>query len=383
MPSPDIDSDYLKEQLKQLFSIPSPTGYTDTIVRHVSEELDRLGIGHSVTRRGAILACYRGNQVEGARAVVAHLDTLGATVKRIKGNGRLELVPIGHWSSRFAEGARVTLFTDEGSLRGSILPLKASGHTFNVEVDTQPVAWSQVEVRVDADSYDRGSTEALGINVGDFVAIDPQPEFLDNGYIVSRHLDDKAGCAVSLAALKAMVDGEIETPVDIHFIFTITEEVGSGASSVLLDHVVSMVSIDNGTTAPGQNSSEFGATIAMADQVGPFDYHLTRKLIRLCEQNNIHHQRDVFRYYRSDSASALEGGADVRTALITFGIDASHGYERIHMHALNSLAELTVLYAASDVEISRDVEELAGIEGFTDQPSGPAPQHEDVPPPPE
>src|SRR3546814_1674742 len=82
MPSPDIDSDYLKEQLKQLLSIPSPTGYTDTIVRHVSEELDRLGIGHRVTRRGAILACYRGKQVAGARAVVAHLDTLGATGKR-------------------------------------------------------------------------------------------------------------------------------------------------------------------------------------------------------------------------------------------------------------------------------------------------------------
>ena len=383
MSLPVIDTDYLKEQLKALLCIPSPTGYTDTIVHYVSEELRRLGIDHNVTRRGAILACYRGKQVEGARAVVAHLDTLGATVKRIKDNGRLELVPIGHWSSRFAEGARVTLFTDEGSFRGSILPLKASGHTFNEEVDTQPVAWTQIEVRIDADSYDRKSAEALGIHVGDFVAIDPQPEFLDNGYIVSRHLDDKAGCAVSLAALKAMVDSKIETPVDIHFIFTITEEVGSGASSVLLDHVVSMVSIDNGTTAPGQNSSEFGATIAMADQVGPFDYHLTRKLIRLCQENDIRHQRDVFRYYRSDSASALEGGADVRTALITFGIDASHGYERIHMHALKSIAELTVLYAASEVEISRDVEELGDIEGFTDQPREPAPRHEDVPAPPE
>ena len=383
MSLPAIDTDYLKEQLKALLCIPSPTGYTDTIVHYVSEELGRLGIDHNVTRRGAILACYRGKQVEGARAVVAHLDTLGATVKRIKDNGRLELVPIGHWSSRFAEGARVTLFTDEGSFRGSILPLKASGHTFNEEVDTQPVAWTQIEVRIDADSYDRKSAEALGIHVGDFVAIDPQPEFLDNGYIVSRHLDDKAGCAVSLAALKAMVDSKIETPVDIHFIFTITEEVGSGASSVLLDHVVSMVSIDNGTTAPGQNSSEFGATIAMADQVGPFDYHLTRKLIRLCQENGIRHQRDVFRYYRSDSASALEGGADVRTALITFGIDASHGYERIHMHALKSIAELTVLYAASEVEISRDVEELGDIEGFTDQPREPAPRHEDVPTPPE
>jgi putative aminopeptidase FrvX len=246
-------------------------------------------------------------------------------------------------------------------------------------VDTQPVGWPHIEVRIDADSYDRPSTEGLGIRIGDFVAIDPGAEFLENGYIVSRHLDDKAGCAVALAALKAMVEARVRTPVDIHFIFTVTEEVGSGASAVLLDNVVAMVSIDNGTTAVGQNSSEFGVTIAMADQVGPFDYHLTRKLIRLCEENGIRHQRDVFRYYRSDSASALEGGADVRTALITFGIDASHGYERIHVHALRSLAELVVLYASSSVEIARDIEELAGLAGFTQQPTAPAPHSSDEP----
>ncbi len=379
MPLPNIDADYLKAQLGRLLSTPSPTGYTDTVVRYVSEELERLGVPFSITRRGAILAVYRGRELEGARAIVSHLDTLGATVKMIKDNGRLELVPIGTWSARAAEYVRCTIFSDEGSFRGTILPLKASGHTFNQEVDTQPVGWQHVEVRIDADCYDRKTTEAIGINIGDFVAIDPGTEFLDNGYIVSRHLDDKAGCAVALAALKAMVDGKVRTPVDIHFIFTITEEVGSGASSVLLENVVAMVSIDNGTTAPGQNSSEFGVTVAMADQVGPFDYHLTRKLIRLCDQNGIRHQRDVFRYYRSDSASAVEGGADVRTALITFGIDASHGYERIHMHALKSLAELTVLYASSPVEITRDIEELAGLEGFTKQPTGRAPHSEDDP----
>jgi peptidase M42 family hydrolase len=379
MTVPQIDTDYLAEQLRRLLAIPSPTGYTDTVVRYVSEELERLGVPYSVTRRGAILALYRGRDLEGARAVVAHLDTLGATVKMIKETGRLELVPIGTWSARAAEYCRCTIFSDEGAFRGTILPLKASGHTFNEEVDTQPVGWPQIEVRIDADSYDRPSTEALGIRIGDFVAIDPGAEFLENGYIVSRHLDNKAGCAVLLAALRAMVEAQVRTPVDIHFIFTITEEVGSGASAVLLDNVVAMVSIDNGTTAYGQNSAEFGVTVAMADQSGPFDYHLTRKLIRLCEDNGIRHQRDVFRYYRSDSASALEGGADVRTALITFGIDASHGYERIHMHSLKSLAELTVLYAASPVEIARDTEELAGIESFTEQPTGPAPQSTDDP----
>ncbi|WP_166039052.1 osmoprotectant NAGGN system M42 family peptidase [Sphingosinicella sp. YJ22] len=376
MPLPEIDTEYLIAQLERLLSIPSPTGYTDPIVRHVSRELERIGIDYSVTRRGAILALYKGRESEGARAIVAHLDTLGATVKMIKDNGRLELVPIGTWSARSAETTRCTIFTEGGSFRGTILPLKASGHTFNEEVDSQPVGWPFVEVRIDADCRDRGAVEALGINIGDHVAIDPGTELLDNGYVVSRHLDDKAGCAVALASLKALVDNDIETPVDIHFVFTITEEVGSGASAVLLDNVVAMVSIDNGTTAPGQNSSEFGVTVAMADQVGPFDYHLTRKLIHLCQDEGIPHQRDVFRYYRSDSASALAGGADVRTALITFGIDASHGYERIHSSALKHLAELVVLYVASDVEIRRDVEELADLSGFTDQPTAPAPNNE-------
>jgi peptidase M42 family hydrolase len=322
---------------------------------------------------------YRGAQEEGSRAVVAHLDTLGATVKRIKDNGRLELVPIGTWSARSAETTRCTLFTDNGAFRGTILPLKASGHTFGDEIDTQGVGWAQVELRIDADASDRAAVEALGVNVGDTVAIDPGTEMLDNGYIVSRHLDDKAGCAAMLAAMKAMKDSKVAVPVDIHFIFTVTEEVGSGASSVLLDHVVAMVSIDNGAAAPGQNSAETGVTIGMADSVGPFDYHLTRKLIRLCESEDIPFQRDVFRYYRSDSASALEGGADVRTALITFGVDASHSYERIHMNALEAIAKLVCAYAASPVEIVRDRKELSDLKGFTTQPTDPAPESADPP----
>src|SRR5690606_9302826 len=141
--------------------------------------------------------------------------------------------------------------------------------------------------------------------------------------------------------------GGVRMPVDMHFLFTIAEEVGVGAASVLTPEVASMVTIDNGTSAPGQNSSEFGVTIAMADQTGPFDYHLTHKLVELCRDNDIPFQKDIFRYYRSDSASAIEAGHDVRTALIAFGIDASHGHERIHMHALESLARLAVIYAAS------------------------------------
>jgi len=367
---PAIDLDYLKARLADLLNTPSPTGYTDEAVWLLCRELERLGLDYEMTRRGALRARLPGRTPKPARAIVAHVDTLGAQVKQVKANGRLELVAIGHWSSRFAEGARATIFSESGPYRGTILPLKASGHTFNEEVDTQPVNWAQVELRIDAVTHGREDTLALGVDVGDIVAIDPQPEFIDTGFIVSRHLDDKAGVATLLAALECMIREDLKPTVDTWWLFTIAEEVGLGASSVLIPDVAAMVTVDNGTTAPGQNSSEFGVTIAMADQTGPFDWHLSRKLVQLARDHDIPHQKDVFRYYRSDSASALEAGADIRTALVTFGIDASHGYERIHESALEDLSRLLIAYAESDVEISRDAKSLSGAKGFTHQPVG-------------
>jgi peptidase M42 family hydrolase len=369
-----IDNDYLQRCLARLLAIPSPTGYTDSVVRECCAELKRLNVPFELTRRGAIRAIVGGREPRGARAIIAHLDTLGAQVKRIKPNGRLELVPIGTWSARFAEGARCSILSESGAYRGTILPLKASGHTYDEEVDLAPVGWQHVELRIDAMSRTGEETARLGIDIGDIVAIDPQPEFLDNGFIVSRHLDDKAGVAVMLAALKAITEAKPDLPVDTYWLFTIAEEVGVGASSILTQNIASMVSIDNGTSAPEQNSAELGVTIAMADMSGPFDYHLTKKLVELCQEHEIRYQKDIFRYYRSDSASAVEAGHDVRTALITFGVDASHGYERTHMHALRSLAELVTVYLTSPVNIQRDAEDTApGLKGFTKQPIAMAP----------
>lgn len=363
----------IEARLRALLQIPSPTGYTDTIVRHVCRELDALAIPYELTRRGAIRAVLRGRERNSARAIVSHVDTIGAQIRALKPNGRAELVPVGTWSARFAEGARTTIFTGQGTYRGTILPLKASGHTFGDDIDIAPIGWDHVELRIDAPSTSHEELKALGVEVGDLVAIDPQPEFLDNGFIVSRHLDNKAGVAVMLATLERLSAGP-QPPVDIYWMFTISEEVGHGAASILLPEIASLVAVDNGTSAAGQNSTEFGVTICMADLTGPFDFHLTRKLVDLCKDNDLHYQKDVFRHYRSDSASAVEAGADVRTALVTFGVDASHGYERIHMHALRSVAELLRAYALSEVKIPRDKEVTAGLKGFTRQPSSPAKQ---------
>ena len=378
MIEPKIDTQYLIQVLKNLLAIPSPTGYTDQIVHAVSDELKQLGIPFELTRRGAIRATLKGKVRTPARAIVAHLDTLGGLVKWLKSNGRLALVPIGNWSSRFAEGARVTLFTDTGMHRGTILPLKASGHTYGDEIDTQPVSWKNLEVRLDESVMGEKEViqplstehdlERLGIHIGDFIAIDPSTEISPNGFINSRHLDDKGGVATILAAAKSIIEAGGAPPVDCHLLFTISEEVGSGASAVLHGDVAEMVTIDNGTPAPFQASSEFGVTIAMADSAGPFDYHLVRRLIALCVDHGLPFQRDIFCDYRSDSASAVEAGNDIRTALLTFGVDSSHGYERTHLSSLDAIAKLLAVYMQNEPVFWRDRDTLGSVSDFPTQP---------------
>jgi len=343
-----VDVAYLRERLLVMLAIPSPTGFTNELSRYVCAELDRLGIGYQLTRRGTIVARLRGADSSRSRAVVNHLDTIGAAVSELKPNGRLGLTPVGTWSSRFAEGGRVTVFTRDGAHRGQVLPLLASGHAFDEQIDKLPVGWGQVEVRLNQRCEDRAALEALGLRAGDFVAFDADSEISDDGYITARHLDNKAGASALLAALKHIRENESAIEIDLAAIFTVTEEVGTGAGSSLSPDVVEIVSIDIGPVAPGQNAKETGVTLCAQDTSGPFDVHMLRRLRSLCRTHRIDHQIDLFRYYYSDSNSAVKAGHDVRDALITFGTDATHGYERTHLSSLESVARLLVVYAASE-----------------------------------
>jgi peptidase M42 family hydrolase len=368
-----IDQEYLKTTLLELLAIPSPAGLTDEIVHYTGGMLDAIGVPYELTRRGTIRATLRRNvpdrrESSPACAIVAHLDTLGAMVREIKPNGRLALIPIGTWSSRWAEGGRVTLFTENGKHRGSVLPLLASGHVYNEAIDSQPQNWDQLELRVDEHIFSAAEAAALNIQIGDFVAFDAAPELLENGYIASRHLDDKAGVAAVLASLKAVVDSGVPVPMDCQIVFTLSEEVGSGARAVIENDVSEVIGVDIGPVAVGQGAKEYGVTIPLMDSAGPHDYHLTRRLLKICNDFGIPTNRDVFRFYHSDASAAVSAGHDVRTALLCFGADGSHGYERTHTSVLVQLAELLALYMQSGPTMTEDRQRrLDSVEHFSHQ----------------
>jgi putative aminopeptidase FrvX len=264
-------------------------------------------------------------------------------VSGIDDRGRLSLMALGTWSSRFAEGARVTVMSSSGTHRGTVLPRMASGHAYGSKVDEQPVSWEQVEVRGDAQGRTAAAARAHGIDVGDIVAFDASLETSPDGYLNARHLDDKAGVAALLTAAR-IVCREGGPRRSCQLLFSVTEEVGTGAGGLVADSVDELVAVDIAICAPEQASDERAVTIARGDSSGPFDRAVADRLTQLARGNDIDARADVFRHYRCDGAAAITAGHDVRTALLGFGVDASHGYERTHIDSLTNLVALLVAY---------------------------------------
>jgi len=345
MPLPAIDKDYLLGFLSGLLNTPSPTGYAQEAVSFTERALEAFpDLKLSRTRKGALVAEWPGRQSGVPRALTAHADTLGAMVKEIKPNGRLMLTKIGGFAWNSVEGEGCTVFTqNHATRRGSLLLTKASSHVFSTEVTELKREDRNMEVRLDECTTSAEETRALGIDVGDFVAFDPRLE-VRNGFVRSRHLDDKACVACILAAVKALHDAELIPAQTTYLHISNYEEVGHGAAAGIPPQVGELLAIDMAAVGEGQTSDEFHATLCVKDSGGPYHHELSQKLRRLVEENEIAYQVDIYPYYGSDGEAFWRAGGDVAVALIGPGVDASHNYERTHLEALLATTRWVIAY---------------------------------------
>ncbi len=62
-----------------------------------------------------------------------------------------------------------------------------------------------------------------------------------------------------LAAVKAVVDSAVQVPMNCHLVFTLTEEVGSGARAVIGSDVSEVIGVDIGPVATGQGAQQLAS----------------------------------------------------------------------------------------------------------------------------
>jgi putative aminopeptidase FrvX len=345
MSLPPVDTDYLVEFLTGLLNTPSPTGYTHPAVEFTQQALHEYPfLEISKTRKGALVAAWGGSRDVEPVALTAHLDTLGAMVKEIKSSGRLKMTKIGGFAWNTVEGEGCQVFTSRGDrVRGSILLSSASAHVHGAKVNELKREDDNMEVRLDARTLSAQDTRALGIEVGDYIAIDPRVE-VTNEFVRSRHLDDKACVACLLAAVKGLNDAGLRPTRKVYFHISNYEEVGHGAAAGIPSEVGELVVVDMAALGEGQSSDEFYATLCVKDSGGPYSYELSQRLRRLADENGIAYKVDIYPYYGSDGEAFWRAGGDVAVALIGPGVDASHNYERTHLEALVATTQWVMAY---------------------------------------
>jgi putative aminopeptidase FrvX len=348
MPSlPPVNLPYLLDFLVRLLNTHSPTGYTEAAIALVESEIASFnlpGLQASRTRKGALVVRWEGRQNDAPRALTAHVDTLGAMVKEIKDNGRLKLTRIGGLVIGGVETEGCWVLTQAGTrIRGSYLFQQASGHVYGAAAHEGKRSEETMEVRLDALTHSAEDTRALGIQVGDFVAFDPRTE-INEGFIRSRFLDDKACVANLVSAIKTLAEAGLKPAQTTYFHFSNYEEVGHGASAGIPAEVQELVAVDMAAVGAGQESDEFHATLCVKDSGGPYHHGLSQKLRRLAGIYDIAHKIDIYPNYGSDGGAFWRAGGDVAVALIGPGVDASHNYERTHIEALEATTLWIVAY---------------------------------------
>jgi putative aminopeptidase FrvX len=330
-----------------LLNTPSPTGYAVEAIDYVEAAFKKLkitGMKLNRTKKGALLIQLKGAASNAPRGLTAHVDTLGLMVKEIKGSGRLKATQLGGYAWNAVEYEGVTIRTaDNKRIRGTMLLSNPSTHVNNKLSTTQREA-DNMEIRLDAMTRSAADTRQLGIEVGDFIFLDPRVEVTDTGFIRSRHLDDKAGVAAIYGALVALKAAKLQPIQDTFIVIANYEEVGHGGSADWPAELDELLTIDMGAMGDGQNSDEYSVSICAKDSTGPYHYAFTARMRQIAAANNIPYKVDIYPYYGSDGSAYWRAGGAAKVALIGPGIDASHGYERTHKSSIEHTANLIAHY---------------------------------------
>lgn len=236
----------MKELIKALVEAYGPTGSEGQVRELISAQVGSLADSVRVDALGNLIATVRGKGGGRRIMLAAHMDEIGIVASYVDEKGFVRFGPVGGLRPQALVSGRVR-FADG---REGVIGAEQKG------VDDLP--------RLDQLFIDMGavSRETSPVHVGD-VACFERP-FLDLGdRLVSKAMDDRVSCAVLIQALKELG----ETPHELHFVFTVQEEVGLRGAATSAFGVEADLGVAVDVTATGDTPE--ARTMAVALGAGP------------------------------------------------------------------------------------------------------------------
>ena len=269
--------------LKTLCTLPGVSGDEAAVRAFILEKARPYGEAQ-VDPMGNVLIAKKGKKSIGKTLMLAaHMDEVGFIITHITDEGYLKFASVGGIDCRVILGKGVEI--GEQRVPG-VIGLKPVHLTKPDEKKKVP---EMEDLYIDIGVFDKEAASAL-VHVGDTVCFDTKPFEMEH-YLVAKAIDDRVGCAVLLTLLAE------ELPIDIHFAFTVQEEVGlRGAMTAGYGVNPDIALILEGTTAadipgvkPGKEVCRVngGVVIPFMDRTAVYDRDLYRQITALAESKNI------------------------------------------------------------------------------------------------
>lgn len=334
-----LNREYLLQTMQELIQTPSPVGYYEEVTPLLQKYAESLGYQMTFDRKRTGYIKVKGEDSSKVVCIGAHMDTIGLIIKHIDNEGHIHVRNVGGINFNNIEGESVTVHTRDGKKYTGMVACKYhSVHVFD-EAKTATRDENSMIVVLDQDVYSKEEVNALGIENGDMVSLEPHFTVTESGFIKSRFIDNKACVACVFNVLKYMNEHSLKPACDTWFAFPFYEEIGHGGSYVP-EEISEYIAMDIGVIGPEHSGNEEKVSICAKDSFSPYDRGLTGKIIDIAKESGIDHAVDVFYHYSTDANSAIKAGNNVYAAAFGPGCFSSHGMERTTIHAVEETQEL-------------------------------------------
>ncbi len=343
---PSVSYDRLFTEIETLVMHHSPSGVEGEIDEFL---LNRLrGCGHEVVQdlAGNIIVKVSGRN-EGAIAVTAHKDEIGAIVKAVRADGRVEIRALGGafpWV--YGEGV-VDLLGDVAIVSG-VLSF-GSRHVSHespqkARQDEAPLRWQDVWVETKCGA--RELCEA-GVRPGTRMVVGKHRKrpFRIKDYIASYTLDNKASIAILLVLAAQLRD----CGRDIYLVASAKEEVGAMGALYFTQRqpLDALIALEICPLAPEYPIEDGIAPVLLSqDGYGLYDEGLNRDLRQAAARSNVPLQLAAISGFGSDASLAMKFGHIGRAACLGFPTQNTHGYEIAHLGAMANCIEVLAAFCA-------------------------------------
>ena len=359
------------EIIKTLAVERAPSGLEKPRGELFKKEMEKILANKDISVKNDALENYfvklKGSSSEKkAIAILAHIDEIGGTIRKIRKNGTLEFSKRGGYEGRWLVSRTIEILNKDGKWIKGVISGRSTHSTpesLRIKEKIDPL---EMEIYIGARNKDEAKKEykihvgAPFVFSGEFGVLNPE---INDDIIAGYSMDNLAAATCLIVITQKIIDrlmndfGNLKISHDVYLVATTREEIGTeGAHYFVRNNSVDrVIGVDIGLVADFSGSVNSDIKLDKGPVIiwqegrgsGVLDHDFCKTLMNVAEKNNLPYQNGVCEFYGSDAGKAQKWHG-IPSALIGIPTMYSHNVPEIStLSGIDAAAELIIQYLKS------------------------------------